>query len=396
MVELLRSVGAYNVTLIYRGIGSISAEHDEILKIYEEFREFSGIIIPEFSFMQTLPPTQREITARDRFNLFKSITGEYPSGIFAFQLDTYTLNYLKDSKGIKFALGNAWDQVNVDFISNRGAYAFPYYASRRNMLVPARAVEDASVLVIQPFVISLTDLYHYDNNQLIDVLTHGGDLDEFKYLSLNYPFFSPFFLELDWLLSLNDQRMTQAFIEAYTWVFRNFKVITPLAFAEAFHQYFPTTPEYHVFFKSSSHSAFPDTAGLTIEWLMNPDVRIARVSDRVVSALRYKQQPYDTFLTKTQSISFNGSRFGENATNTINLDLVFDVDTLWQYEYGNRTLKHASSIVFDGDLHDFYDRWPSIALKQTRTLTGFSYVTGDRSAMMSFRIWTRTVSDERA
>ena len=354
MVELLRSVGAYNVTLIYRGIGSIEAEHDEVLKIYEEFREFGGIIIPEFSFMQTLPPTQRAITARDRFNLFKSIAGEYPSGIFAFQLDTYTLNYLKDNNGIKFALGNVWDQANMDFISNRGAYAFPYYASRRNMLVPARTVEDASVLVMQPFVISLADTYHYDNNHLIDLLTHGGDLEEFKYLSLNYPFFSPFFVELDWLLSLNDQRITRAFIDAYTWMFRNFKVLTPLAFAETFHQYFPTTPEYHVFFKSSSHPAFPDTAGLTIEWLMNPDVRIARLSGRVVSALRYSREPFDTFLSKKQTISFEGPRFGEERANVINLDLNFDVDALWQYEYGNRTLKRAFDVTFDGDLHNFY------------------------------------------
>jgi len=353
-VELLRSTGAYNVTLIYRGGPTLLAERDELLKICEGFKEFRGMMIPELSFMQTLPPTRRSRIVIDRWNLFKSVVGEYPAGLFAFQLDTYTLNYVKDSHKVEFAIGNVWDQVNMDFISSRGAYSFPYYASRRNAMVPARSIEDASVLVMQPFAISLTNVYHYNNNHLVDLLTHGGNTDEFKYLSLNYPFFIPFFLELDWLLALDDQHMTQAFVEVYSWVFKNFEVVTPLAFAEIFGRSFPTTPEYHVFFKASNNPAFPNTAGLTIEWLMNPDVRIARVDGRVISALRYKQQTFDAFLATSKTIDFDGSRFGEDPTNIINLDLAFDIDALWQYEYGRRTLKDTSGATFDGDLHDFY------------------------------------------
>jgi len=119
-------------------------------------------MIPEFSYMQTLAANARAELIDDRFEIFKSLVGEYPSGIFSFQLDTFTLNYLRDNYGVKFAVGNVWDQVNIDFMSNRGGYAFPYYASRRNALVPAKTARDASVLVIQPFVISLADIYHYD------------------------------------------------------------------------------------------------------------------------------------------------------------------------------------------------------------------------------------------
>ena len=353
VVELLRSVGAYNVTLIYRGVG-LSHEPEEILKIWQSSREFGGIMIPEFSFMQTVPPASRAMTARDRFAMFKSVVGEYPRGIFAFQFDTYTLNYLRDSHAIEFAVGNVWDQVNLDFMSNRGAFSFPYYASRRNAMVPATVIDDTSALVIPPFVISLTDTHHYDSNHLIDLLTHWGDLEEFKYLSSSYPFFTPFFLELDWLLALKDNRMIQAFVEAYRWVFKNFQVVTPLFFSQIFARHFPKTPEYHVFFRSSNRAALPGTAGRLVEWLMNPEVRIARMNGQIVSALRYKVQACDKYLTSSKTIDYTGFRFGENPANMINLDLVFDVDALWQHEYGSRTLTRGPSVGFNGDLHDFH------------------------------------------
>jgi len=221
-------------------------------------------------------------------------------------------------------------------------------------LVPARTVEDASTLVIQPFVISLANTYHYDNNHLIDLLANGGDLEEFKYLSLNHPFFSPFMLELDWLLDLKEEHMIEAFIESYSWVFKNFNVVTASTFAEYFGVHFPTTPEFHFSFKASSSPSFPHTAHLVIEWLANSDTRIARVGKHVVSALRYKRQPNDPFLTSNKTIDFNGPRFGENPANTINMDLVFDVDSLWQYEHGNRTLKRTVTLTYDGNLGDFY------------------------------------------
>jgi hypothetical protein len=348
-LELLRAVGAYNVTLVCR-----EDNPDKIKSIYDAFGNYAGCIVPELSFMQTLQPSEREQAVDARFTAFKSVSGSYPSGIFSFQLDTYTLNYLRDKFKVDFAVGNICDQVNIDFMSLRGGFAMPYYASRRHSLVPARVRDDASVLVVPPFAVAPTNRYHFDNNHLIDLYNQGVDAEEFKYVSLNYPFFTPFFLELDWLINLNSAEALRLFTESYSWVYENFHVVTAEEFAEIFESSFSVTPQYHFVYTSSSLDDFPETKGWKIEWLMSSDCRIARVGDKVVSALSYKVQSEDPFLASSKKINFMGSRFGEDPNNIVRTDLSFDIDALWQSEYGNRTLKKTGYAVYTGRLEDFY------------------------------------------
>jgi hypothetical protein len=348
-LELLSSVGAYNVTLVCR-----ETESDRIQAVYDAFGNYSECIVPEFSFMQTLSPSARKENVDARFAALESFNVSFPSGVFSFQLDTFTLNYLRDAFNVTFAVGNIWDQVNLDFMSLRGGFALPYYASRHHSLIPTRARADASALVIPPFAVAPTDRYHYDNNHLIDLFTNGVDMEEFKYVSLNYPFFTPFFLELDWLLSLNSAEALSLFAEYYSWVYENFNVVTAEQFAEMFESSFSFTPEYHFTYTSSCLDVFPETEGWTIEWLMSSNCRIARLGDKVVSALSYKVQDGDPFLTSSQSIDFLGSRFGEDPDNIVCTDLVFGVDCLWQSEYGDRTLKKTGYAIYTGKLDDFY------------------------------------------
>jgi hypothetical protein len=348
-LELLRSVGAYNVTLVCR-----ESEPERIQSIYNTFGNYVECIVPEFSFMQTLPPSSREGVVDARFMAFESVIGSYPSGVFSFQLDTYTLNYLRDKFNVHFAVGNVWDQVNIDFMSLRGGFALPYYASRHHCLIPTKARADASVLVIPPFAVAPTNRYHFDNNHLLDLYTHGVDGEEFRYVSLNYPFFTPFFLELDWLISLNSTEALRIFTESYSWVYENFNVVTAEQFDELFEYSFSATPEYRFTYSSSSLDVFPETEGWTIEWLMSSSCRIARLGDKVVSALSYKVQDEDPFLTTSKSIDFVGSRFGEDPENIVCTDLIFGVDCLWQSDYGDRTLKKTGYAIYAGKLEDFY------------------------------------------
>lgn len=348
-LQLFKTVGAYNVTLICR-------EHEpaRVQSIYNAFRDYADCIISEFSFMQTLKPSEREQVVDARFVTYKSVSGSYPSGVFSFQLDTYTLNYVREKFKVNFAIGNVWDQVNIDFMSLRGGFAAPYYASRHHNLIPARTRDEASVLVIPPLAIAPTNRYHFDNNHLIDLYNNDVDMKEFKYVSLNHPFFTPFFLELDWLINLNNTEIMRIFVESYTWVYKNFNVVTAEQFAKIFESCFPTTPSYHFVYASSNLNAFPETKGWKIEWLMIPDCRIARVGDKVVSALDYNVQNEDPFLLSSKGINFTGSRFGEDPNNIVNTDLSFDIDDLWQSEYGDRTLKKTGYAVYTGKLEDFY------------------------------------------
>lgn len=348
-LALLRAVGAYNVTLVCREDNA-----DKIKSIYDGFGNYSECIVPELSFMQMLQPSEREQVVDARFAAFKSVSGGYPSGVFSFQLDTYTLNYLRDKFKVNFAVGNVFDQVNIDFMSLRGGFALPYYASRHNSLVPAGAKADASVLVVPPFALAPTDRYHFDNNHLVDLYNYGVGAEEFKYVSLNYPFFTPFFLELDWLINLNSTEAVRLFTESYSWVYENFHVVTAEEFAKLFESSFSATPQYHFTYTSSNLDAFPETKGWKIEWLMSPDCRIARVGDNVVSALNYKVQSEDPFLTSSKKINFAGSRFGEDPNNIVRTDLSFDIDALWQSEYGDRTLKKTGYAIYTGKLEDFY------------------------------------------
>jgi hypothetical protein len=349
-LQLLRAVDAHNFTLVYK-----EDDPNRVRSIHNAFKNYTDCIIPELSFMQTLMPSNRERIVDAKFEAFKSVSGRYPSGIFSFQLDTYTLNYVKDKFEASFAVGNVWDQVNIDFMSLRGGFALPYYASRRHNLMPARTEDEASVLVTPPFVIAPTNRYHFDNNHIIDLCHFGVDIEEFKYLSLNYPFFTPFFLELDWLVHVNSTELFRFFVESYTWVYKNFNALTADQFAEIFKSHFPTTPEYHFMYRSSNSPLFPETEDWKIEWLMNPDYRIARVGDNVVSSLDYSAQKEDPFLSSSKSINFTGPRFGEDPSNIIRTDLSFDIDDLWQSEYGDRRLTKMGYVIYTGTLQDFYD-----------------------------------------
>jgi len=347
--QLLQQVGAYNVTIVYREL-----ESDKIALLYQKLKPLGISMIPELSYMQRLPPSDRIGPIDVWLEALRTVTGRLPSGFFSFQVDTYTANYARDRYGASFAIGNIWDQVNMDFMSLRGGHALPYYASRRHSLIPAENQSESSLLVIQPFAIALTNRYHFDNNHVMDLFLNGVDVEEFKYVSSNYPFFTPFFLELDWLFKVNDPSVLRYFVEAYSWVYRTFQVITAESFTTVFRSFFEETPEYYFTYRSSNSLAFPDTAGGNVEWLMNSRVRIARIGGQVVSALRYSVQQDDLYLIGNRSIDFSRSRFGEDQDNLIDTSMRFDVDNLWQQEYGDRILTPTGNVPYLGDLHHFY------------------------------------------
>jgi hypothetical protein len=347
-MQLLREIGAYNVTIVTR-----ESTTERFQTVYNAAKNITNCIIPEFSFMQSLPTSWREGAVDSRFKEFKLADGTYPAGVFSFQTDTYTLDYLRNKYNVTFAIGNVWDQINMDSMSIRGGLSTPYYASQRNSMVPSRTTNDTSMLVLPPFTIAPTDRYHYDFNHIIDLYLQGIDMQEFKYTTINHPFFTPFFIELDWLVNLNNSDLTRLFVGNYKWVYQNFEVVTAQQFTNLFRNRFLITPEYHFTYTSSNATSFPETYGEKIEWLMNPSRRIARINNIVISAIDYNAQSRDPYLTKNKTLYFNEHRFGEDPNNMITTSLTFKIDAIWQSQFGDRTLTQKNNTTYTGDLKDF-------------------------------------------
>ena len=347
-IQLLREIGAYNVTVVTR-----ESTTERFQTVYNAAKNITDCIIPEFSFMQTLPTSWREGVVDSRFNEFQLADGTYPKGVFSFQTDTYTLDYLRNEYNVTFAVGNVWDQINMDSMSMRGGFSTPYYASQRNSMIPSRTTNDTSMLILPPFTIAPTDRYHADYNHIIDLYLQGIDMQEFKYTTINHPFFTPFFLELDWLVNLNDSDLTRLFVENYKWVYQKFEVVTAQQYTNLFENRFIITPEYHFTYTSSNATIFPETYGEKIEWLMNPNRRIARINDTVISAIDYNTQSRDSYLAANKTLDFNGYRFGEDPNNMITTSLTFKIDAVWQSQFGDRTLTQKNNATYTGDLKDF-------------------------------------------
>ncbi|MFQ5711347.1 MAG: DUF3131 domain-containing protein [Candidatus Geothermarchaeales archaeon] len=353
-VELLDSVGAYNVTFVIN-----SDNETELGIIYKATSRFSAEYIPYFWHMQRRSLSEREVYVDEYFKAFRSVFGDYPKGFFDFQPDTYTLLYAREKYEITYAVGYVWDQVNIDFITERGAIPFPYYASRGNHMVPARNGSDNSGVVMLPsFAISPTLRYHFDNNHLIDNWSHLGvaNNQNIKYVSHNYPYFTPMWLELDWLYRINSDQLESFFKDVYGDVYSDFSILEVKDYVSLFRDAYSDTPVYHFTYKGSNWSEFPEVVGWSIEWYMDRDYRIARLlrgskANHVVSFVDYGSQRADKFLSKKAFI--DPRKDMTNPDNQIDTSLVFEVDWLWQKEHGDYSLARSSTIPYNGDIIDF-------------------------------------------
>ena len=298
--------------------------HQDFLR----FLSARGEIIPAFYYMQTLSPEERARCVDRNLETFKQVLGVYPNGTFQFQPDTFTVNYLAEKYGSRFVCGYCLDQYLIDYMTMRGGWQFPYYASTWNVQVPSK---DPGVVVLPHITFDLAARYsmnHRWNTHPLNALeVTGGDTQRAtayitalinEALRATHPFgYARIEFEFSWAHKLG----ALPFIQDYYKGLRNRSDITFMTSNEVatwFRRNFATTPNYAIKFQSPS-------TGDTAEWSFNTKMRVMRNGSTILSLIDYTKQIPDKYLNLTAVVDFSKDW---GLSNHIDTSLDYRIDAL--------------------------------------------------------------------
>ncbi len=309
-----------------------------------------GEVIPGIGYLQTKSPQDRISFLNQTLLSWRDHVGYMPSGFFMFQPDTLTINFLK-SQGVTYFLGYCFDQYQIDWMSMRGGWQLPYYASQNNALMPESQTESGVVVLpwltwdwIDSFTVSHNYNTHPVDTAYISVPNSTAYILNLikANLGASSPVaYSAFSFEYNWIKSLNFTDKVSAILDNII----NDDSYAKLScgnFTQWFKKTYATTPNYRVNF-TSSHS------NQSVEWFFDVNSRIARLSGKVVSYVNYQNQAADKYLTKAAAdVDFNQARTGNHPIDT---SLTFTIDALGGGEF--RAPSKRNGITYSGDLADF-------------------------------------------
>jgi hypothetical protein len=316
-----------------------------------------GEIIPALWMVQTNNNTWKENIVDDFISQWETKLGYKPYGFFMFQPDTYISDYLY-SKEVLYVQGYCFDQYAIDWMTMRGGWQQPYYASSKHVLIPSMS----KGIVVLPHVIwdyrdSFEIDHHYDSQPIDAYNMFNGSYEQAK----NY------------VLNLMDEVLTKTepvayFLsqnEIFGWkgkfnsdsVFNNtdfFKSIIDRAnldnatvemfneTAKWFNEQFSENPIYRVQDFVSPYS------GKESEWYWDSKCRITRYDNYVVGYVEYEKQDEDPYLTSTGNPPSGSSN---DPNNCINNSLRFTID-----DFGNGTWRappQGNKVFYLQELSDF-------------------------------------------
>ncbi|UCC58004.1 MAG: hypothetical protein JSW14_06500 [Candidatus Bathyarchaeum sp.] len=316
------------------------------------FLKTRGLLLGATGYMQYQPLNTRESNIDaiiDNFNA-KNITLK---GMFMFQPDTYTLNYLYAQYGFEYYVGYCFEQYVLDYMTMKGGWQLPYYHNSEHALKPA---EDNQGLVVFPhetwdWVSSLTSSHHLythilgayrqfndNSSQAVDYCLRLIN----ESLSSSEPFGYACTM-FEWELIKNDLDLIETTTLYYQQIINQHNPICQLynETTSWFKQNYDKTPTYQVAFTSPYNDE-------QIEWYLDLNYRIARVENRVKSYVIFEDQK-EYWLNQVCNVDF-----GElaNETNCIDNSLEFEIDDLGGgFE---RDSPKGGSIYYTGNLADFY------------------------------------------
>jgi hypothetical protein len=311
-----------------------------------------GILIPETFWMQQHEPSERRTIIDNLIDSWKNIVGYAPKGIFDFQPDTYTVDYC-ETKGIEYVVGYCFDQYAVDWMTERGGWQLPYYASNDHVLIPNDLSSQGIVVLpheawdwVSSFTV--THNLHTHPLSLITLLKGNTSLAEDYFLNLidrsleAEPFgFVSVQFEWVWHCKYDVQNYVKDWIKILLST-RNYDFWTCEEFSEWFKREHETTPTYSLSFKSPYD-------GQEIEWYYCRSFRVARIDGRVVSYVEYSKQKPDKFLCTT--FVPNASLSPNLVRNCIDDSLTFEIDGLGGGQY--RSPIRDCGVTYSGELRDF-------------------------------------------
>jgi len=325
-----------------------------------------GKLIPRLPYYQQYSPSNRERKINDTLDNYRAKVGYVPKGIMDFVPDTYSANYAM-LKGVEYIQGYCFDQYAIDYVTERGGFQMPYYASPTHILVPSITSGGIVVLPhstwdwVASFTVDHNLQTHVDN--LMTIFHNNRTLAKNYFLSFidntfsgSQPFgFVNFQFEWSWTRDYNNTDVAKEWITTLMTEYSQF-LVTYEEFVEWFKLNYPATPEYKIKFNSPYDNS-------NIEWYFSNESRVARIGDYVVSYVDYTKQLPDKYLNQIATINWLGN--ASDPKNCVDVSLTFNVDAL-----GRGRLRHPPSsfpISYVGDLRNFSKYYVTLALIQLET-----------------------------
>jgi hypothetical protein len=317
-----------------------------------------GEVIPGTIYLQTRTPQDRIAFLNDTINSWKNYVGYPPSGFFMFQPDTLAINFL-ESQGVTYVVGYCFDQYQVDWMSMRGGWQLPYYASQINALMPENQTQDG--VVVLPWLTwdwkdSFTVGHNYNTHPVdttfIPVENNTDYILNLLKENLNAcspVAYSAFSFEFNWTKSLNLIDNVSALLTNII-ADESYMKLSCGNFTQWFKTTYTTTPTYNVNFTSPNSNQ-------SIEWFFNVNSRISRLSGIVVSYVNYQNQVADKYLTETAEIDFSEPNMRNHP---IDNSLTFTIDALGGGEL--RAPSNQNGIFYSNNLTDFPTYYNNIGL----------------------------------
>lgn len=266
-----------------------------------------GEIIPRLAYVQQLSPTEREAKVDATIVKYNNSLGCTPKGVFDYIPDTYTARYLY-SKGIVYYQGYCFDQWIIDYMSMRGGFQMPYYASDTHVLIPSN---QRGIIILPHASWDWIASFKYAHSIQLHPLNlikrvFSGDVNKAKTYFLNmidnslagsFPFgYVCVQFEWDWCYEEGITSYILDWINT-TLTTRNYHFWNFNETAEWFISNFASTPTYHINFVSPYKNE-------SIEWYYSTECRIARIGNNIVSYVDYDQQKNDKYLVQSKSINW--------------------------------------------------------------------------------------------
>ncbi len=325
-----------------------------VLTNYSEFNSTQlnglsklGDIIPLFGYTQCYN-TEVRSAMLDEAKLFFNSNGQEFKGIFQFQIDTYLLNYAKNS-GLDYVVGYAYDQWLIDWVTTRGGLPLPYYASQTNSLVPS---SNAGMLVLPAFTFDYIDSFElghsWCSHPLDNLASNSTDyiikLQEAAFENSTPFAYFAFHFEYNWLLAQNKLENAYSLLDHFVNHVQCQKYSLD-SFAKLYQQTFTETPTYQLTFQSpNSHKI--------LEFYGNRDYRIQRLDGKIVSYIKYQNQQTDPYLTSNATINWQNP---SSTTNCIFQSLNFTINALGGAPNRAPTTKEQAV-----PYNDSLDQFPSV------------------------------------
>jgi hypothetical protein len=334
-----------------------------------------GKLIPRLDYYQLWSTDNRRILIDSELSNYSNKVGYIPKGVMDFCPDTFTANYLL-TKGVQYYQGYCFDQYAIDYITERGGFQMPYYASSTHILVPSTKSGGIVVLPhstwdwVASFKVDHNLQAHVDN--LMTIFNNSRALAKNYFLSFidntfagSEPFgFVNFQFEWSWTLKWNNTDVAKDWISTLMTEYSQY-LVTYEEFVDWFKLNYPITPEYRIDFTSPFDQE-------RIEWYCSNESRVARIGSYVVSYVDYTMQLSDKYLNQTAAINWGGN--ASDPKNCVDDSLTFYVDAL-----GGGRLRYPPStlpVPYTGDLRDFskyYVKWELAQLEMAYRSLLFNY-----------------------